>query len=52
MLNYMLVGVGSAIGGISRYGAFGLIANRFSQSIRFTTLFGNITGSSSPVSID
>lgn len=45
MLNYIFVGVGSAIGGISRYGASGLIANRFGQSFPFGTLFVNVTGS-------
>ena len=32
MLNYILVGVGSAIGGGSRFWASGVIANRFGQS--------------------
>ena len=32
MLNYILVGVGSAIGGVSRFWASGVIANRFGQS--------------------
>ena len=45
MLNYILVGVGSALGGISRYGASGLIANRFGQSFPWGTLFVNVTGS-------
>lgn len=45
MLNYILVGVGSAIGGISRYWASGLIANRFGQSFPVGTLFVNVTGS-------
>ena len=45
MLNYILVGLGSAIGGISRYGASGLIANRFGQSFPWGTLFVNVTGS-------
>jgi CrcB protein len=45
MLNYILVAVGSAIGGISRYWASGLIANRFGQSFPFGTLFVNVTGS-------
>ena len=45
MLNYILVGLGSAIGGISRYGASGLIANRYGQSFPWGTLFVNVTGS-------
>ena len=45
MLNYILVGVGSAIGGTSRYWASGLIANRFGSSFPFGTLFVNVTGS-------
>ena len=32
MLNYILVGVGSAIGGVSRFWASGVIASRFGQS--------------------
>jgi CrcB protein len=44
MLNYILVGVGSAAGGISRYWASGLIANRFGQSFPWGTLFVNVTG--------
>jgi len=45
MLNYIVVGLGSAIGGILRYGASGLIANRFGQSFPWGTLFVNVTGS-------
>jgi len=45
MLNYILVGVGSAIGGISRYWASGLVANRIGQSFPWGTLFVNVTGS-------
>jgi CrcB protein len=45
MLNYILVGLGSAIGGISRYWASGLIANRYGQSFPWGTLFVNVTGS-------
>jgi fluoride exporter len=45
MLNYILVGLGSAAGGMSRYWASGLAANRFGQSIPFSTLFVNVTGS-------
>ncbi|MBU6411563.1 MAG: fluoride efflux transporter CrcB [Verrucomicrobia bacterium] len=45
MLNYILVGLGSAMGGISRYWASGLVANRFGHSFPFGTLFVNVTGS-------
>ena len=45
MLNVFLVGLGSATGGISRYGASGLIANRFGKSFPWGTLFVNVTGS-------
>jgi len=45
MPNYILVGVGSAIGGVSRYWASGLIANRVGQSFPWGTLFVNVTGS-------
>ena len=45
MLNYILVGVGSAMGGISRDCASGLMVNRFGQSFPWGTLFVNVTGS-------
>ena len=45
MLNYILVGVGSAAGGVSRYWISGLIANRFGQSFPWGTLFVNVSGS-------
>jgi CrcB protein len=45
MLNYILIAVGSAIGGIARYWASGFIANRFGQSFPFGTLFVNVSGS-------
>ena len=45
MLNYLLVAIGSASGGVARYWASGLIANRFSQSFPWDTLIVNITGS-------
>ena len=44
MLNYILVGVGSAIGGIMRFWASGVIANRFGQSFPWGTLVVNVTG--------
>ena len=45
MVNYILVGLGSAIGGISRFWASGLIANRYGQTFPWGTLFVNVTGS-------
>ena len=45
MLNYFLVGVGSALGGIARFWASGLIAARYGQSFPWGTLIVNITGS-------
>ena len=45
MLNYILVGVGGALGSIARFWASGLIANRFGQAFPFGTLFVNVTGS-------
>ena len=44
MLNYILVGVGSAIGGIMRFWASGVIANRFGQSFPWGTLVVNVSG--------
>ena len=44
MLNYILVGVGSAIGGIMRFWASGVIANRCGQSFPWGTLVVNVTG--------
>jgi len=45
MLNYLLVAVGSAIGGISRFWASGLIANRYGSTFPWGTLFVNVSGS-------
>jgi fluoride exporter len=45
MLNYLLVAVGSALGGVLRYWASGLIANRVGHSFPWDTMFVNITGS-------
>jgi CrcB protein len=44
MLNYILVAVGSAVGGVSRYWLSGVIANRFGQSFPWGTLVVNVTG--------
>ncbi len=45
MLNYILVGLGSAAGGIARFWASGFVANRYGQSFPWGTLFVNVTGS-------
>jgi CrcB protein len=45
MLNYLLVGLGSAAGGIARFWASGLVANRYGQAFPWGTLFVNVTGS-------
>ena len=45
MLNYILVALGSAAGGITRYWASGVVANRIGQSFPWDTLFVNVTGS-------
>jgi fluoride exporter len=45
MLNYLLVAIGSAAGGVTRYWASGIVANRIGQSFPWDTLFVNITGS-------
>ena len=45
MLNYFLVGLGSAIGGIARYWASGFIANRYGETFPWGTLLVNVSGS-------
>jgi fluoride exporter len=45
MFNYLLVALGSAAGGITRYWASGVIANRIGQSFPWDTLIVNATGS-------
>lgn len=45
MLNYIMVGLGSAVGGISRFWASGVVAYRYGQSFLWGTLFVNVTGS-------
>jgi CrcB protein len=45
MFNYILVALGSAAGGITRYWASGVIANRIGQSFPWDTLVVNFTGS-------
>jgi CrcB protein len=44
MLNYIVVGLGSAVGGVSRYWVSGLIANRFGQAFPWGTVIVNISG--------
>ncbi|HEX7654087.1 MAG TPA: fluoride efflux transporter CrcB [Verrucomicrobiae bacterium] len=44
MLNYFLVGLGSALGGILRFWLSGVVANRFGQSFPWGTILVNITG--------
>jgi fluoride exporter len=45
VLNYLLIALGSAIGGVARYWASGAIDNRIGQSFPWGTLVVNITGS-------
>jgi CrcB protein len=45
MLNYILVGLGSAAGGVARFWASGFIADRFGPSFPWGTLLVNVTGS-------
>jgi CrcB protein len=45
VLNYVLIAVGSAIGGISRYWASSTIAGRIGQTFPWGTLVVNVTGS-------
>lgn len=45
MLNYVLVALGSAAGGIARYWASGIVATRVGQSFPWDTLVVNVSGS-------
>lgn len=45
MFNYILVGLGSAAGGVTRYWASGIIANRIGHSFPWDTLLVNVSGS-------
>jgi fluoride exporter len=45
MLNYLIVALGSAIGGVVRYWTAGFIDSRAGQSFPWGTLIINITGS-------
>lgn len=44
-MNYILVAVGSALGGAARFGASGLVARWVGETFPFGTLFVNVTGS-------
>jgi CrcB protein len=45
MLNYLLVALGSALGGIARYAASGIVARWFGETFPWGTLLVNIVGS-------
>ena len=45
MLNYVLIAIGSAVGGVARYWASGAVDNRVGQSFPWGTLLVNVTGS-------
>ncbi len=44
-ISYLLVGLGSALGGMARYAAAGLFARLFGDAFPWGTLFVNVTGS-------
>ena len=44
MLNYLWIGIGSAIGGMLRYLLSGLIASRLGETFPYGTLFVNVSG--------
>jgi CrcB protein len=43
--DYLLVALGGAIGSVARFGASGLVANKYGESFPWGTLIVNITGS-------
>ncbi len=45
MLNYLFIGLGSALGGISRYWLSGFLAQRCGESFPVGTLVVNVSGS-------
>jgi len=45
MLNYALIAIGSAVGGVARYWASGAIDNRVGHSFPWGTLVVNVSGS-------
>ncbi len=48
MLNHILVGAGSAAGGISPFRTSRFIVNRFSRPLPFGALFGNLISACKP----
>ncbi len=44
-ISYLLVGLGSALGGMARYAAAGLFARLFGDAFPWGTLFVNVSGS-------
>lgn len=44
-IDYLVVAVGSAVGGVSRFWLSGVVANRYGNWFPFNTLLINITGS-------
>jgi len=44
MMNYFWIGLGSAIGGMCRYGLSGLMARHFGETFPLGTLTVNVTG--------
>lgn len=44
MFSYLVVAIGSALGGMARYGASGVIANLSGGTFPFGTMFVNVTG--------
>ena len=45
MVNYLFIGLGSALGGVTRYWLSGFLAQRFGESFPVGTLVVNVTGS-------
>lgn len=45
MLSYLWIGIGSALGGMGRYGLSGLVAQRFGETFPWGTLLVNVSGS-------
>lgn len=45
MLNYLLVALGSALGGVARYGVSGMVARWFGETFPWGTLLVNVVGS-------
>lgn len=45
MVNYLFIGLGSALGGVSRYWLSGMLAQRFGESFPLGTLVVNVSGS-------